>query len=926
MAAGTTANELISSAGNRGASSSVRSLQLLSVLSLATCVGALFVVADNTSLVLGQLLLAVAMLVTGAAGYLAFSDRARREHAADRSSAFRWLALCFVALYALPGLGLLIGVVMGVAVRHEVVEVALLVAAPIYVIGLTRVRTHLTISPYERRIAVIDAAIALLCFIALFAQIGQDEFAMSNYPGFSIAVMGAEAIGAAATVWLVSRNRFFPMLPARQLALWVSWVVLFLISDVIAREMGDAQTGFSLTVVVVGTSVAGWCAVAAAARPVDEIETKSDARIRSRGARLAPLVAPFITVTVFVIAVISGSPISTLASVCGLLAFGLIIGLLVVLRDLSGSEYEELASGSARRVLTGSAGKPWFQALVRDFRDVVTVVDVRGTVVYQTPSVTRVLGHSADHWIASPVLDLVREDQRTALSAAMSAVARNPVSPLVLELSLVSGTSGFVATETTITSLIDELGPLSGYVLTSRDLTDRGDVYQRLAAQAATDLLTGLTNRTSLRRQTHDALAASALGQVAVISLDLDGFRSINDSLGHSAGDDLLKLAAQALLRSVRPWDVVARTGGDEFAILVIGDDAEQSVSRVMERVGRQLRSLLLPDGSVSRLSASAGYAINDRDSDTAEELLRNADLALARARTSPHLALLRFEYQMHEALLTRVKIENELRRALDEHQFVLHYQPIVWLPSRRIVGAEALLRWRHPERGLISAAEFIDLIEDVGLGPEVRTWVVERAAAALAAVMQEHSYDELFKLGFNVSGDQLDAGLIEVVRAALERSGAPADRFVIEVTETSLAVAESAGPVIQALRDMGLRVGVDDFGVGYSSLNYLSELPVDYIKVDRSFVTGIDSDVSKARLTDAILGLCEALSLQTIVEGVESEAELKVLYDSGCRYAQGWLFAKALPLVEVMDAMNMQAINLHLDPAQPPGARAVIA
>jgi diguanylate cyclase (GGDEF)-like protein len=443
--------------------------------------------------------------------------------------------------------------------------------------------------------------------------------------------------------------------------------------------------------------------------------------------------------------------------------------------------------------------------------------------------------------------------------------------------------------------------------VTSRDVTDARRMRELLDQQAEIDTLTGLVNLPALRREVSRALAGSESETVGIIAVDLNGFRMVNDARGYVVGDEVLTLVGAGLLKCVRPWDIVARVGGDEFAILVVGNQLERSTSLIFERIQRFLGTLVLSDGTVLPLSASAGYAINDRGDEGTEILLRNADLALSRARTSSQLELMRFEHHMHDALLMRVRAERELRDAFDNNEFVMYFQPIVKLPSRRIVGAEALLRWRHPQRGVLSAYEFIEQIDDLGLGGELRALAVDRAVAALAAINAQHPYIDDFNLSFNISADQLTEQLLTDVATAIDRHGAHPSHLTVEVTESSIASVQEATAVLNRLHGTGLKIAIDDFGVGYSSLGYLAHFPVDYIKIDRSFVQGIDIKEQLEKLTEAIVVLGEALNMPPVVEGVETDAELGILMNVGARYAQGWLFAKAMPLAELLAALDRQ-------------------
>ncbi len=864
------------------------------------------VLRDQTNL-RGEFILGVVVFLTAVSGVLALLDRAHRETIVTRERGFRWLAAAFALLYGVPAAGLLLAALQGIAIRDEVLQFGMFASAPCYVVALVHLRTNVVITEHERRIAMIDSLVALLAFLAIFAQIRDDEFAATERPWFIAAVILAQAIAAAGVIWLVSRNRFVPILPAKQLWLWAMWVMGFIVFDLIGAEHGGDYFDSAFVLSVIGTCVAGWCAIAAAVRASDEGETADQSRQRERWARAIPLLPPLLAVALFLYELAVGNTIGTFAIIVGFAAMLLLMVLLVALREITGREMEELAQAAAHRDLTESTDQQWFRSLVSESSDVVTLVDVRGNVGYQTPSVTRVLGHPPTAWMGHPFMEMVAAENRDALSAAFVNAGRDQSRPLTLEIGLLSRAGGYILTESTISCVVDSKGPVSGFVVTSRDITDTRRMRELLDVQADSDGLTGLSNLAALRRQINRALTQSEPDTVAVIAIDLNGFRKVNDSLGHALGDEVLSLVADGLVRCVRPWDVVARVGGDEFAILVVGNQIDRSAALIFERIQRLIAGLILSDGSVVPLSASAGYSVNDRGHEGAEELLRNADLALSRSRTSSHVELLRFEHHMHDALLRRVQVENELRHAFANNEFVMYFQPIVRLPSRRITGAEALLRWRHPERGMLSAYEFIEQIDDLGLGGELRALAVDRAVAALAAITKEHPYDDTFNLSFNVSADQLTPELLTDIGAALDQHGAPPSHLTVEVTESSIASVQEATTVLERIHALGLQIAIDDFGVGYSSLGYLAHFPVDYIKIDRSFVQGIDVKPNLERLTEAIVVLGEALNRPPVVEGVETEAELDAIVKAGARYAQGWLFDKALPLGELLAALDRQ-------------------
>lgn len=441
-----------------------------------------------------------------------------------------------------------------------------------------------------------------------------------------------------------------------------------------------------------------------------------------------------------------------------------------------------------------------------------------------------------------------------------------------------------------------------------------------VAAAGNPDPLTGLIPRGTFVGLIETVSLESPVPSVAVLALDLDGFAALNETLGPDFGDEILRHVAAALRRCVRPWDTVARIGGDEFAVLVAGDDAERSVNRLHERLRRALGAVVISTGQEVRLGVSAGYAVADGH-DPAGDVLRNAELALARARTAHRIDVLRYEAPMRAALLSRVQAEQELRAALAGHQLELVYQPVVSLEDGQTVGAEALVRWRHPERGLVVASEFVPLAEQMRIVHELGVWALRQACRDLRQIKDLVRDLGSFEMSINVSGHQIGAELVTDVAAAAADAGVSPGELVLEVTESVLALRqEEATDVLGRLRALGCRVALDDFGTGYSSLSYLARFPVDIIKIDRSFVGGVQSDPQQLALTRTIVALGQALHLRIIAEGVETDEQAALLRGLGCTWAQGFLLARPMPLEGLLEHLRSSAELIEL--TEIPGSR----
>ena len=421
---------------------------------------------------------------------------------------------------------------------------------------------------------------------------------------------------------------------------------------------------------------------------------------------------------------------------------------------------------------------------------------------------------------------------------------------------------------------------------------------EETAHQAFHDPLTGLANRALFldRLSQARARALRSGGLVGVLFADLDGFKTINDSLGHAAGDQLLIIAAHRLVSVIGPTDTVARFGGDEFAILI--EDASEPIAaaRLARRALEVLEKVIEVHGREVFITASIGVVAGTEKPD---ELLRNADLAMYEAKGQGKGRYELFQSHMHEAMAQRLELELEMRGAAEREEFVLHYQPIVELESDRIVGVEALLRWMHPSRGLISPEGFIPIAEESGQIHALGLWVLREACQRVVDWEGEH---EALQLTVNLSSAQLrQASIVREVREVLESTGMDPSRLTLEITETVLMdVSTSNLERLAALKKVGVGLAVDDFGTGYSSLQYLRRFPIDYLKMAKFFVDGVDSSDSQSRLARAIVNLAHSLEIEVIAEGIESGKQSAVLSELGCIWGQGFYYSPPLPATEI--------------------------
>jgi len=427
-----------------------------------------------------------------------------------------------------------------------------------------------------------------------------------------------------------------------------------------------------------------------------------------------------------------------------------------------------------------------------------------------------------------------------------------------------------------------------GWLLTYDDITDRRRTEVQVAYMAHHDALTGLPNRVLLRERLDHAVAQLGRGHdFAVLCLDLDKFKPVNDTLGHPVGDKLLQAVAERLGACVRETDTVARLGGDEFAIVQIGfagpEDAGKLAERIVEAIGRPFDI----DGHRVTIGTSIGIAVAPHDGHDWETLLKNADIALYRAKSGGRGVYCSFEQGMDAQLHRRHRLEQELRQALPNGELEVFYQPLVSIASERVVDFEALLRWHHPERGLVPPSEFIPIAEETGLIIPIGEWVLRQACADAAF------WAAGINVAVNISATQFgNSHLLEAVVDALAASGLEARRLELEVTESVLLLDESEA-MLHQLRRLGIRIALDDFGTGYSSLNYLCRFPFDKLKIDQSFVRDLARTAEAATIVRAIIDLGIGLGMRITAEGVETQEQLDCLRDAGCMEVQGYLFSR---------------------------------
>ncbi len=529
------------------------------------------------------------------------------------------------------------------------------------------------------------------------------------------------------------------------------------------------------------------------------------------------------------------------------------------------------------------------------------VIHREGTILEVNGALCRLLGQTEPELIGRSVLDFIAPESR---ELARSARGDASVAPMAL-MGLGVDATPFPIEVTWRPITYGDASPAD--VITVRDLRERRALEDRLSHLALTDALTGLPNREWLIERTTAVLAAPAEPggpSVAVLLLDLDRFQALNDSLGHAVGNQLLALVAQRLSAIVRPGEVVARFSGDDFVVLVEGVTDEIDAVRVTGRIEEALVEPLIVDGRETYVTASVGVALGRPGETTAGALLRDAEMALHRARAAGGARHAVYEPEMGDATYDRLDLEQDLRRAIERDQLRVHFQPIVELSSGRIVSLEALVRWEHPTRGLVGPGDFIPIAEEAGFIWRIGHWVLEKACREARTWRRGSRTGAPISVSVNLSAREFArADLVDEVAAILASSGLPANRLELEITESSVMDrSESAVRALAALRELGVRIVLDDFGTGYSSLAYLRSLPLDTIKIDRTFVAGLAGGPASpdGSIADAIISLAHGLGIGVVGEGIETEEQAATLAALGCDRGQGFLYSAAVPGGEV--------------------------
>ncbi|MBG9943389.1 EAL domain-containing protein [Brevibacillus formosus] len=536
-----------------------------------------------------------------------------------------------------------------------------------------------------------------------------------------------------------------------------------------------------------------------------------------------------------------------------------------------------------------------YRIIAENTSDIISIINLDGDFLYLSPSHKRVWEHTVPDEEIHNLFEWIVEDDRDIFAYAIQH-AFSTRKEYMVECRINTQRNDVIWTESKINPIMDEEGNVTKLLLVTRDVTDRKQSEETIHHLAYHDALTDLPNRRMYVQQLSKEMMQAKRFQsnLAVLFLDLDRFKDVNDSFGHDVGDMLLVEAAKRLQACLKPGDVVARLGGDEFTIMQNQLQDRSEATALAEQIMYQLQRPFELDGHVFNVSCSIGIALYPQDGDNPEDLLKRADTALYTVKSRGKNGYDFFDPTMEAKSLERILMENEMRKAIEQEQFQIYYQPKIDIATSAMTGMEALVRWVHPELGIIPPNRFIPIAEETGMILALGEWILKQACKQ-NKIWHDQGYT--LKVSVNLSARQIyQKDLVEMIKDILQETNLSPNWLELEITESIFVKMEEATAVLQQIRDIGIQISIDDFGTGYSSFSYIKSLPVDTIKIDASFIRDIHHNQESQAIVKAIVTIAQSLNMNVIAEGIELHDQVAALKENGCDHGQGYLFSKPLP------------------------------
>ncbi len=805
----------------------------------------------------------------------------------------------------------------GVAPTEGLHNLAGLVFGPAMLAALLFLSEHSASRTQWRRLlfdaAVLTASSATIMHgltVLFLPETGGIE-RLSDLLSIGVSVADGSAVGALALVW--ARGRVG--LPQGTLR-WIAATLIVSTAGDLWFSLHPATALESLPALTQGSWYLFWCCLGTTALVARSSSASTVEVVESRSMSRAPyvMVVAAYAILVMIVGAHRYTGLYGVTAGVGVVTLVVLVRQWLAAHDLSALLATQLRAGADARLA----------ALVRHGSDMVTILDADTTVRYASPSHLPVVGIPPTMLVGRRMSDEIHRDDYPAAERGFARLIAGTSKRESLIVRLRDGTGNWRWIEAVGTNLFDEPS-VGGLVLNSRDITDRKQLEAQLTEQARRDPLTGLGNRRLFIDRVQHALERRQRHhhRTAVLFCDLDHFKLVNDTMGHSRGDALLQAVADRLRAIVRAGDTVARLGGDEFAILLEDLDDEREAEQTAERVLAALARPFPLDGREVFVGASVGIAVG-RAGTTVDDLITDADVAMYGAKARGRGQAVHYSSEMRTAITERVELEADLRRALESDELALVYQPVVNLASGAIVGVEGLIRWTHPVHGLIMPNRFIPLAEESDLIEEIGRFVLRRGARDAARFRAVASDDPRVRVAVNLSARHLlSADLERDVTLAMKEAGIEGNALAIELTESMLAANESVmAERLHALRALGIRVALDDFGTGYSSLAYLRRFPIDVLKIDKGFMDEFSRESSSNAVMQAIVSVGTGLGMRTVAEGVETHEQLVQLRAMGCSLAQGYLLSRPLSADGLVDLLHRWDSSVFaVPPVQRPAA-----